>query len=106
MRAKPGLLSGRRPQVIAAVVGLALLLGLVSLIRGGPEMKTATAYFPKAVHVYEQSDVSVLGVKIGSITRVQPEGTQVRVDFEYDASQRIPADAFAVFVEPTLVADR
>ncbi|MBK5307918.1 MAG: MCE family protein [Frankiaceae bacterium] len=106
MRAKPGLLSGRPFKVLAAVVGLALLLGLVSLVRGGPEMKTATAYFPKAVHVYAQSDVSVLGVKIGRITRVQPEGRQVRVDFEYDAKQRIPAEAFAVFVEPTLVADR
>ena len=106
MRAKPGLLSGRPMQVLAGVLGLMLLVGLVSVLRGGAETKTATAYFPKAVHVYDQSDVSVLGVKIGSITRVVPEGTQVRVDFEYDSKQRIPAEAFAVFVEPTLVADR
>jgi phospholipid/cholesterol/gamma-HCH transport system substrate-binding protein len=91
---------------LALVLGLALLLGLVALLRGGTEVKTATAYFPKAVHVYSDSDVSVLGVKVGRVTRVVPEGTQVRVDFEYDADQRIPAEAFAVFVEPTLVADR
>ena len=106
MRAKPGLLSGRPMRALAILLGLAVLVGLVSVVRSGPEMKTATAYFPKAVHVYAQSDVSVLGVKIGSITRVAPEGRQVRVDFEYDAKQRIPAEAFAVFVEPTLVADR
>lgn len=106
MRAKPGLLSGRRPVLLAAAVGLALLVGLLAGVRGGSDVKTATAYFPKAVHIYEQSDVSVLGVKIGRITRVRPEGTRVRVDFEYDAKQRIPADALAVFVEPTLVADR
>ncbi|MDT7570488.1 MAG: phospholipid/cholesterol/gamma-HCH transport system substrate-binding protein, partial [Actinomycetota bacterium] len=51
-------------------------------------------------------DVSVLGVKVGTVKRVVPQGTQVRVDFEYDAKQKIPAEAFAVFVEPTLVADR
>ena len=76
------------------------------MVRGGPDVKTATAYFPRAVHVYADSEVSVLGVRIGKITRVLPQGTQVRVDFEYDASQKIPADAFAVFVEPTLVALR
>ncbi len=106
MRAKPGLLSTGGLRIVAAVVAVFLLVGLVSVLRGGGEMKTATAYFPRAVHVYADSEVSVLGVKVGKITRVVPEGTQVRVDFEYDAKQKIPADAFAVFVEPTLVADR
>src|SRR4051812_5699869 len=106
MRAKPGLLSKGGLRIVAAVVGVLLLLGLVSVLRGGADTKTATAYFPRAVHVYADSEVSVLGVKVGKITRVVPQGTQVRVDFEYDADQKIPADAFAVFVEPTLVADR
>ena len=92
-------------QVLAVVVGLAVVLGAVVFLRGG-DVKTATAYFPKAIHVYKGSEVSVLGVRVGTVTGVRPEGTQVRVDFEYDASQRIPAAAFAVFVEPTLVADR
>jgi phospholipid/cholesterol/gamma-HCH transport system substrate-binding protein len=96
----------RRGQVVAAVVALVLVMGAVLFLRGGGDTKTATAYFPKAIHVYKGSEVSVLGVRVGTVTRVHPEGTQVRVDFEYDASQRIPADAFAVFVEPTLVADR
>jgi phospholipid/cholesterol/gamma-HCH transport system substrate-binding protein len=96
----------RRGQVVTAVVALVLIIGAVLFLRGGGDTKTATAYFPKAIHVYKGSEVSVLGVRVGTVTRVHPEGTQVRVDFEYDASQRIPADAFAVFVEPTLVADR
>ena len=96
----------RRGQVVAAVVALLLVLAGVVFVRGNGDVKTATAYFPKAIHVYKGSEVSVLGVRVGTVTGVHPEGTQVRVDFEYDASQRIPADAFAVFVEPTLVADR
>ena len=106
MRAKPGLLSKGGMRVVAAVAGLLLLLGLDHVLRGGGDTKTATAYFPRAVHVYADSEVSVLGVRVGKVTRVVPDGTQVRVDFEYDAKQKIPADAFAVFVEPTLVADR
>src|SRR4051812_38236964 len=91
---------------VAAVVALALAIAAVAFVRSGGDVKTGTAFFPKAIHVYKGSEVSVLGVRIGTVTRVHPEGTQVRVDFEYDASQKIPADAFAVFVEPTLVADR
>ena len=106
MRAKPGLLSAGGLRVLGGLVALVLLLGLVVVLRGGGDTKTATAYFPRAVHVYADSEVSVLGVPVGKVRRVVPEGTQVRVDFEYDAKQKIPADAFAVFVEPTLVADR
>jgi phospholipid/cholesterol/gamma-HCH transport system substrate-binding protein len=99
-------MTGRGRQAGAVIGALALLLGGIAVLRSGGDVKTATAYFPKAIHVYKGSEVSVLGVRVGTITAVRPEGTQVRVDFEYDASQRIPADAFAVFVEPTLVADR
>ena len=106
MRAKPGLLSSGGLRLLASALGLILLIGLVSVLRAGDDVKTATAYFPRAVHVYAESEVSVLGVRVGRVTRVVADGTQVRVDFEYDAKQRIPAEAFAVFVEPTLVADR
>src|SRR3954451_19591034 len=93
--AKPGLLRRGGLHRLAEVAGVLLLLGLVSVLRGGGDVKTATAYFPRAVHVYADSEVSVLGVAVGKVTRVVPEGTQVRVDFEYDAKRKIPADAFA-----------
>ena len=35
-----------------------------------------------------------------------PEGNSVRVEMEYDAEVDVPADAKAVVVTPTLVADR
>ncbi|MDT7546553.1 MAG: phospholipid/cholesterol/gamma-HCH transport system substrate-binding protein [Actinomycetota bacterium] len=96
----------RDRRVLAGIAALLVVLAGLFVFRSGNATKTATAYFPKAIHVYKGSEVVVLGVRVGTVTRVHPEGTQVRVDFEYDASQRIPADAFAVFVEPTLVADR
>jgi phospholipid/cholesterol/gamma-HCH transport system substrate-binding protein len=99
-------MSARTRQATAAVVALLLVVVAVGYLRSGGDVRTGTAYFPKAIHVYKGSEVSVLGVRVGTVTGVRPEGTKVRVDFEYDAAQKVPADAYAVFVEPTLVADR
>ena len=48
----------------------------------------------------------MLGVNVGRVTAVIPEGNSVRVEMEYDADVDIPEDAKAVVVTPTLVADR
>jgi phospholipid/cholesterol/gamma-HCH transport system substrate-binding protein len=92
--------------IIAAVVSASLVLMLAWVVWPSSNAKTATAYFTKTVHLYAGSDVVVLGVKVGSVTRVDPVGSQVRVTFSYDASQKVPADAHAIIVEPTIVADR
>ena len=65
-----------------------------------------TAHFPRAVSVYEGTDVRILGVNVGTVTAVIPEGNSVRVEIEYDAEYQVPAEATAAIVTPTLVADR
>ncbi|MEV8609068.1 MCE family protein [Amycolatopsis sp. NPDC051373] len=65
-----------------------------------------TAYFSGAVGLYEGNSVRMLGVDLGTVTKVQPMGNQVRVDFEYDRSVPVPADAKALIVSPSLVSDR
>lgn len=101
-----------RDVVRRIATGLAVVLVLALLVVGGrallkgPKQNTATAYFPVAVHVYAGSDVDVLGVKIGKVTTVTPQGTKVKVEISYDASRKIPANASAVVLDPTLVADR
>ncbi|TDC90556.1 MCE family protein [Saccharopolyspora aridisoli] len=67
---------------------------------------TITAYFDKAVGLYAGSSVRVLGVKVGQIDAVTPEGPVVRVDMHVDDGVSIPADANAVVVAPSLVSDR
>ncbi|TNM43319.1 MCE family protein [Nocardioides albidus] len=92
---------------VIAVVAVALLLAVtINLVRSPAETKTVTAHFPRAVSVYEGTDVRILGVNVGNVTAVIPEGNSVRVEMEYDASYKIPAKAQAVIVTPTLVADR
>jgi len=90
--------------IAAAVVLLAATLLL--LIQGGDDTKTVSAHFSRAVSIYKGSDVRILGVNVGTVTAVVPEGNSVRVEMEYDATHKLPADAKAVIVTPTLVADR
>jgi phospholipid/cholesterol/gamma-HCH transport system substrate-binding protein len=98
--------SKRLVQAVAAVLVIALVVVLVTVVFKGPKQKTATAYFPVAVHVYAGSDVDVLGVRVGSVKSVTPEGTRVKVVLSYDADRRIPKNVSAVILDPTLVADR
>lgn len=96
--------SGRAIAVAVAV--LLLTMTYFVFLRDDTPQKTVTAHFPRAVSIYPGSDVRILGVNVGRVTAVTPEGNSVRVDMEYDASYRVPADAKAVIVTPTLVADR
>lgn len=92
---------------LLVLLGVVVLVAVsINLLRSPAELKTVTAHFPRAVSIYEGTDVRILGVNVGSVTAVTPEGNSVRVDMEYDASYRVPADAKAVIVTPTLVADR
>ncbi|KFU82973.1 virulence factor Mce family protein [Amycolatopsis lurida] len=65
-----------------------------------------TAYFAGTVGLYEGNSVRMLGVDMGTVTKIQPMGNQVRVELEYDRSVPVPADAKAIIVSPSLVSDR
>lgn len=90
------------PLVVVALV----IAGAVWMFGGGSDQKTLTAYFPRTLSLYEGSDVRVLGVPVGTIETVTPEGTRVRVTMSYDAEVDIPSDAEAVIVSPAIVGDR
>jgi phospholipid/cholesterol/gamma-HCH transport system substrate-binding protein len=59
-----------------------------------------TAYFAGAVGLYEGNSVRMLGVDMGTVTKIQPMGNQVKVEVA------VPADAKALIVAPSLVSDR
>lgn len=96
---------------LARGVALACVLALVVAavvwwLFQGANTRKVTAYFDQAVGVYAGSDVDVLGVKVGVIDAVVPDGAEVRVDMSVDRSVRIPASAGAVVVAPSVVSDR
>ncbi|GGY36645.1 MCE family protein [Streptomyces xanthochromogenes] len=68
--------------------------------------KRITAYFDHAVGVYPGSDLRILGVKVGEVDSVTPEGRQVKVVVTVDRGVRVPKDVRAAVVSPSVVADR
>jgi len=95
------------PRILGAAIAVLIVAGTVSLLTGLGHPKThVTAHFSHAVGVYPGSAVRVLGVAIGRITKVTPEGRTVRVEMEFDEKYKVPADAVAVVVPPSVVSDR
>lgn len=90
---------------LACVVVLLLVGGALFLLRDGVGTRLV-AYFDRAVGLYEDSSVRVLGVRVGRITGVTPQGEAVRVDMQVDDGVPIPADVGAIVVAPSLVSDR
>src|SRR5439155_6940981 len=79
--------SGRRGQgvqvtrrVVAALVTLVALAATAGCgLLPGRHM-TISAVFPDSTGLYLGNDVSVLGIKVGSVVAVHPQGTHVVVD--------------------------
>jgi phospholipid/cholesterol/gamma-HCH transport system substrate-binding protein len=93
-------------RVVAPLVVLALVVVGAFKLLGGHDSKKLTAYFPRATGLYAHSSVRVLGVPIGTITKITPEGDRVKVEMTYDAKYKLPTNAAAVLVPPSIVSDR
>src|SRR5262249_28944623 len=51
-------------------------------------------------------DVRILGVNVGKITEIQPQPERVKIAFWLDSKYKVPADAKAAILSPTLVTAR
>ncbi len=92
-----------------AVPLLVLVLAVVAAVvvfGGGNGEKKLTAMFPRTVSLYEGSDVRILGVPVGKVDKVTPEGKLVKVEMTYDGDVDVPSTAEAVIISPAIVGDR
>jgi len=94
----------QRGVAVAAAVVLVAALGWTILRPAG--QYRVTAWFTQTVGLYPGSDVRVLGIPIGTVTDVVPEGDRVRVQMQIDDNYAVPAKADAVVLAPSLVSDR
>ena len=85
---------------------LVLIVGAVLLLMPGSNQRHVVAEFPRAISLYKGSDVKILGVAVGKVDSVDPVGTKVVVKFHYDAKYKVPADAKAAVISPSIVGDR
>jgi phospholipid/cholesterol/gamma-HCH transport system substrate-binding protein len=94
---------------ITALAAIAVVIAVISallVVTSGPQSKQITAYFSQAIGVYPGSTVRILGLQVGTIDSVQPEGKSVKVVMTVNGGVPVAANASAVVVSASVVADR
>lgn len=79
--------------------------GCSAPVVGGDKIKV-TALMTDSAGLFVGNDVGILGVKVGTVTDIKPDGANVRVTLEVNGDQDIPADAGAVVVARSVATDR
>ncbi|KUH82937.1 MULTISPECIES: MCE family protein [unclassified Mycobacterium] len=91
----------------AGLLAIALIAATTFLInRALFAPKSITADFASATAIYPGDQVRVAGVKVGTITSIDPQATFARVTMDVDRGVPIPADAKAVIVAQNLISAR
>ena len=97
----------RTRAAVAAVLALLLVTGVGLLVRNViSKPSTITAYFTTATAIYPGDEVRVAGVKVGTITGIDPAGTKAKLTLAVNHGVPIPDDAKAVIVASNLVGAR
>ncbi|EUA14348.1 mce related family protein [Mycobacterium kansasii 732] len=84
--------------LVAAFVGWRLYQKLTN--------NTVVAYFPAANALYPGDKVQIMGLQVGKIDSIEAAGDKMKVTFHYQNQYKVPANASAVVLNPTLVASR
>jgi phospholipid/cholesterol/gamma-HCH transport system substrate-binding protein len=90
----------------ALVVAAAGIASGILLYQSSHQGRQYTAYFTEAIGIFPGSDVRILGVPVGTVDSVQPEGTRVKVTMTVGQGTPVPAGAKAAVIAPSVVADR
>jgi phospholipid/cholesterol/gamma-HCH transport system substrate-binding protein len=92
---------------LAAVLLLCLVAAIVIVVLprsiGTTKM---TAYFDNSNGIYKGDDVMILGVTVGAIDTIEPQPKRVKITFHVDDKYKVPANANAIIISPTLVTAR
>lgn len=96
----------RRAVVTTLVV--VLLAGVFTLTHGLERMTrtTVVGYFDSSNGVYPGDEVRIRGVRVGQITKIEPQPLRSKITFWYDRRYKVPADAKAAILSPQLVTGR
>jgi phospholipid/cholesterol/gamma-HCH transport system substrate-binding protein len=104
----------RLPKVSRKAVfagALVMVLALIALVVGVQLYRKLTntsvvAYFSETLALYPGDKVQIMGVRVGSIDKIEPTGDKMRVTFHYSDKYKVPANATASILNPSLVASR
>src|SRR6476660_3802487 len=94
--------------LLAVALVVILAGGAVVLLRNTERINRThvVAYFENSNGIYAGDDVRIVGVPVGRIESIEPQPTSVKVSFWFDSKYKVPADAKAAILSPTLVTAR
>ncbi|MGV0794866.1 MCE family protein [Mycolicibacterium sp. XJ1819] len=98
----------KRRIALALSLVACVVLGAIAVNEFGERARHVqlVAYFTESNGVYVGDDVLIQGVRVGKIDAIQPEPTRTKITFSVDGGHKVPADAHAVIINPTLVTAR
>jgi phospholipid/cholesterol/gamma-HCH transport system substrate-binding protein len=93
---------------LAVVLVSALIAGICVVVwKGGGLGRThLVAYFDNSNGIFVGDEVRIVGVPVGKIDRIEPEPTRVKISFWLGDQYKVPANAKAVILSPSLVTSR
>ncbi len=102
---------GRKTRLIAIVGTLAVLAAAIVgagayWVKSATDHITLTAQFESASGLYESNVVAVLGMPVGTVTKITPMPGYVEVQFTVDKNVQVPVDAQAVTLSTSILTDR
>lgn len=98
--------------VAAKVVVVAAIVAVISMIVAAVRTTDSSpsgsgcAIMSDSIGLYPGSNLTLLGVTIGHVTKVAPDNGAVRVDFDVDGGVRFPVNVSAVTTSDSIVTDR
>lgn len=98
--------AARRAVAVLVVAVSGIALSACGVLGGSGDGYELTAHFDRAVGLYEGSKVRVIGIDVGRVTGVEPEGDGVTVTLEIESGTKIPVDASATIVPLSLLGER
>ncbi|MEU4808011.1 MlaD family protein [Nocardia fluminea] len=83
-----------------------LVAGYFAVLNPPKAMRHYCATMPDAIGLYTGNHVTIRGVRVGTVTHIEPRGEAVQVDFEVDANHSPRGEVSATTLSDTIVADR
>lgn len=93
---------------LAAALVVALIAGIAVVVRDGGAIgrTNLVAYFDNSNGIFVGDEVRIVGVPVGEIDKIEAEPLRVKISFWLDDQYKVPADAKAVILSPSLVTSR
>jgi phospholipid/cholesterol/gamma-HCH transport system substrate-binding protein len=100
-----------QPRIRIAAIVIAVLLLVGGVVMAIPKATTISrtqlvAYFDNTNGLFVGDEIRILGVPVGEIDRIDVEPQRAKVSFWVDDKYKVPADAKAVILAPSLVTAR